>query len=210
MKMDLVTLLETRTIGHPSRFLALRMDKTSELQIDVMSHPWWDQAPRDLEERKIVFHFTGIRDARIDFSDLAPDPHNEFLECFRARRLEDLEWARGSWRQIYCSQAIPDPLSIHAALHDFLVSMDCPYGPDHYLNMGGHRSLSAFLGICASGNFLFCDAPPSICDLMVRLLEKQGVEMAFLERGDISGSLLWVGLGQSHFVCQSAYAVFQE
>ncbi|MGP1395667.1 MAG: hypothetical protein ACTS3R_09160 [Inquilinaceae bacterium] len=186
------------------------MEKAAELHIDVMSHPWWDESPRDLEERKISLYFSELRDARIFFSDFGPYPSNEFLEDFRVRRLEDLEWARGSWRQIYCSQAIPDPLSIHAALHDFLVSMDCPYGPDHYLNMGDHHRLSDFLGICASGNFLFCDAPPSICDLMAQLLEKQGVEISSVERGDLSGSLSWVGLGQSHFVCQSAYAVFQE
>jgi hypothetical protein len=208
MRVDLVELLRAREIGHPCRLLRLESSCDSDLRIEVAGYPWWLQnLPHDREER-ITFHLEGITGGLFDSDLFHADCYDEDLESFDAGPLSAQAWAEGVHCDVYCSSPLPNALDVYASLQDVLLALKCPYSPGHYLNMGNSESFTEFVAIASSGSFLLCRGPEAGCNAVCGTLKRSGVAFNVVRGKDLSRGLIYVRLQGSHWICRSAYAVF--
>lgn len=208
MRIDLVKLLGARAIRHPSRILALASSCDSNLRIEVAGYPWWlEDPPRD-RDGKITFHLEGITGGALDSDLIHSDCCDEDLESFDARPLLEQEWAKGIHCDVYCSRPLPNALDVYARLHDFLLSVECPYPPGHYLNMGSSGSLEEFAAIASAASFLLCRGPEAVCKAVCAALERSGAAFNVVRGHDLCRDLIYVRLRGSHWICRAAYAVY--
>lgn len=210
MRIDLVELLRTRTIAHPSRFVTVESRCASDIRIAVAGFPWWFENPPADEDRQITFHFEEITEGTLDAEIFTSDPSNEDLELFDVRPLSELLWSKGAHCNLYCNGPLPNPLNVYAALHDFLLSVGCPYGPERYLNMGDGGSLSEYSGIATSKSFHLFRGPETICEVVCAEVEKSGTSFNTIKGRELSGNLIFAQIAQSHLICQSAFATFDD
>lgn len=210
MRIELVELLRTRKICHPSRFVSLKSGCDGDIQIEVNGYPWWFEEPSPSVDQKITFHIEGISDGCLEYHLLSDSSDEEYLESFDARLLSDHDWAKGIHGDIYCSAPLPNPLDIYFGLHDFLLSIGCPYRPEDYLNMGNARSLDEFVAIASSKSFLLCNAPDAIRKFVCDELKKFGAEFNVVRGRDRSNGRICVRISDSFLICRTAYAVFED
>ncbi len=210
MLVELVELLRRREPWHPSRYTLLRSDCGSELQIEVTGYPWWLENPQPESNKKITFLIEGITDICLNSDIFDADLGEEDLESFDARPLSKHEWAKGAHGNIYCSAPLSNPMDVYVSAHDFLLSINCPYGPERYLNMGELGSLDEFVAIVSSNSFLLCSGPKMIRDKVCEVLEKQGSIFNVVKGKDLSNGLVCVQFSGSYIICRSAHAVFED
>ena len=210
MRVDLVELLRVRAIRHPSRITLLESRCHSDLRIEVTGYPWWlEDPPRDRDQR-ITFHLEGITGGVLDSDLIDADSCDEDLLAFDARPLSEQAWAKGIEYAVYCSRPLPNALEIYASLHDFLLSVDCPFPPAHYLNMGNSRSFNELVAIAAAASFLLCRGPEAVCGAVCEALQRSGAAFSVIRGQDLARDLVYVRLLGSHWICESAYAVFDD
>lgn len=210
MRIDLVELLRTRTIAHPSRIVTIESRCASEVRIAITGFPWWLENPPTDKDGQITFHFVGITDGTLDAEIFQSDPFNEDLEYFDVRPLTELEWSKGAHCDVYCNGPLPRSLNVYATLHEYLQSVDCPYGPERYLNMGDGGSLRELSEIATSKSFHLCRGPETICDVVSAEIEKIGTGFNVIKGKESSSGLIFVRIAQSHLICQSAFAIFDD
>lgn len=210
MRIELVRLLRMRQVRHPSRFVLWKSKCGSEVRIEITGYPWWLEKPPQVFDRKITFYFEGISDGFLYSDVFAADTFEEDLEPFDVRPLSEHEWAKGAHCDVYCSSPLSDPLDIYVRLHDFLLSVDCPYGPERYLNMGDSGSFVEFAAIASSKAFLICSGPESVCNVACKGLKDSGAAFKIISDREVSSDLICVRCGESYLICQSAYAVFDD
>ena len=210
MRVELVELLRTRDICHPSRFILLESKNKSDIRIEVTGYPWWLNNPNPDLDRKISFYFEGISDGLLTSDVFQADYFEEDLKSFDVRPLSEHEWAKGVNCDVYCNSPLSNSLEIYASVHDFLLSAECPYAPERYLNMGNSGSISEFATIASSNSFLLCHGPEAVCHVVSRVLEICGAKFNVLMGKDMSNNLICVELLGSHLICRSAYAVFED
>lgn len=209
MCVDLVELLRTRTISHPSRFVAIESRCAAEVRISIAGFQWWLENPQADKDGAITFCFEGISDCSFDADMIDSDPTDEDLDTFDISRLSELPWSKGTNCDIYSSGPIPTPLNVYATLHDFLLSAGCPFGPERYLNKGYGGSLREFSEIAASNSFHLCRGPEGICDVVCAEMKRVGTGFNVIKGKDLSGGLIFVRIAQSYLICQSASATFE-
>ena len=210
MRVELVELMRRRELCHPSRYTLLRSYCDSALQIEVTGYPWWLANPENVSGKKITFHIEGITDICLNRDVFGADPCEEDLESIDVRPLSEHDWAKGMHGKVYCSAPLVNPLDVYASAHDFLLSINCPYGPERYLNMGEFGSLDEFVAIASENSFLLCSGPEMIRQKACGVLEDQGSEFNVVVGEDLSGGLFCVQFSGSHIICRSAHAIFED
>lgn len=213
MRVELVELLNNREICHPSRIVSLYTNFDSNLRIEVIGYPWWLETPTPDFDRKITFYFKGITDGCLDSDIFSTDGSEEDLETFSVWPLSENKCAEGDHCDVYCSSPLSRPLDVYATLHDFLLSNNSPYGPDHFLNFGRSGSLNEFANIASSTSFLLYSGPEALCKIVCDELKKFGTDFNVIK--DIgwstnSNELICIQFSRQHIICQSAYAIFDD
>ena len=206
MRTDLVDLLRTRTIIHPTRISIWEFSSRSDMRLEVTGFPWWFENQETGSEGRITFHLEGITDGSLDAELLCEDGYDEALEFFDVRPLSELEWANGDHWEIYCSGPLSSPLELFVELHEFLRSANCPYQPDHYLNFGFSGSFNDFREITSSNSYLLCSGPEFVSSRVCRSLEERDVSFSIVKGKNSSGGSICFRVRQSFLICQSAYA----
>lgn len=207
MRLELIDLLRNREIIQPSRISKIESKCDSNMSIEIVGFPWWLANPRTDANEKITLQIEGISDGLLASDLLYADPFDEDLEFFDVRPLSEQGWAKGDHCEIYCSNALSNPFEVYAQLHDFLVSINCPYGPDHYLNFGNSRSFNEFFSITSSKSYLLCQGPESVCQCVCDTLELNGTQFSVVKKGSFLTGLICLRLNETYLICKSAYAV---
>ena len=208
MRVDLVELMRTREVHHPSRILLLESQGRSDLRIEIAGYPWWLESPELAFDQRITLQIEGITGGVLETDLLQADSFDEDLESFEVRPLSEYEWAAGVHSDIYCNSPLSNPLEIYAMVHDYLLSVDSPHPPGHYLNLGNSGCLSEFAEIASSPSFLLCRGPQALCQAVCRVLRERGAKFNIIRGKDLSKGLVCVRLKGSHLICRAAHATF--
>ncbi len=205
MIIDLVELLHSREIVHPSRIASATFE-AGQFELIVEGCPWWRGSAGPAS--RITFRFGGITSGEFDGPTLLDGNDDEILEDFEIAHTSTLEWAQPSRFSIYCSAPLREPLKIYLAVEAYLRGSLAQKGPADFLN--GGEDLSSFLEITASPGYQLARGPDSIRDLVQSQLVAQDVPHSTIETvvGQPEGRL-FVRLVGSAFFCETAVAEFE-
>jgi len=208
VKVDLIELLGSREIEHPSRLISAEIGGGCAKLI-VQGRPWWRNGLKEPEER-IVFRFEQISGGSLDLRDLPHPLQDELLETVEVARVMDLPWAQPGACHVYCQAPVPKPVALYADLQEHLLQMRAPMGARHYLNVGfGHEgALKAFIEIVSRSSFEIAKGPDQICKLIGDELTRQGVPFNVVTSPVRYDSRLYVRINQSWLFCEKATAEF--
>lgn len=204
MIADLFELLRERTLCHPSRIAAVEV-RHRELRVRITGRPWWSESGL-VEEGAIEFIFAGVREGILDADGLLDLEDDEALEALKIAPLDELSWSDAHPAcAIYCLSPLPEPLALYAVIADLLWTGGSLKLAGDYLNMPD-GTLSSFLRLAKEQLFLVANAPAPMADEIVNELTRQGVphSVVALHRSPTTG--VFVQLGGSRFVCESATA----
>lgn len=205
MKIDLLDLLATRSIAHPTRVRSATM-ADGLLSLTIGGWAWWRETEQD-REGLIRLTFSGLSSGTIDLLDwLSGDDFDEVLENFDVRRTSELEWAQPASSQIFCSAPLPRPLDLYDRIEGYLQAQGALREPADFLNGAGR--LSRFLGYVSSNFYLLATGPSVICDLIVDELKRQDVAHQISPGGGYPEAPIFVRFGEHGFFCKHATAEF--
>jgi hypothetical protein len=206
MKADLLTLLLTREIAHPTTIKSIVL-QGGALRVAIEGYAWWRQSSGPADEGAIEFVFEGLCEGALDVTSLAQG--DEALEYFSITSLKTARWAQPATHAIYCSAPVPDPLALWLALERHLKSENAFWTPDRFFNCG--ETLSRFVELCAAPSFLVAQAPASVADAIHAELVRQRVKFNTLTGAarEPEGWLL-VRFDDTGFLCTAASAVFED
>lgn len=210
MKVDLLELLRSKAIAHPTRMTSAVFSE-SRLIVSFTGHAWW-RNERAFAEARYEFHFENVSDGFID-ARLASQDWDEELECFSIQPLAGASWAQPSICAIYCSEALKDPLSLYAKLEKYLYESGALKEPKDFLNSGRDHMppLAGFAQIASENSFFLASVPEEICTVLTAELSRQGVRHNIIRRADDRvDSRLHIQLGRSNFLCGSASAILPD
>ena len=207
MRIDLIELLRSRPIVHPTRIVSTSISSNA-VRVTVRGYPWWRDAPSPPEEQSIEFVFEGIARGQIELEDFESDC-DEALEEFDVVSMSEVGWAQADEFSIYCSSTLNDPLELHLRVHDFLNEADAYRRPGEFLNCASGR-LAKFVEITSSNSYMVARGPECIRDIVCRELERQGVAYNVIATPTKPACGMLIRLAQSHFVCTAAFAEFPE
>ena len=209
MRSDLLTLLNRRSIGHPTSIASVEIQIHRELRVKLRGIPWWSENMRKETDAEIIFVFENVSSGSLDL-EIADLEYDEVLETFSIREAEDCDWAQAYGFEIYCSSPIPNPMEIFTITYDWLIANKSIYNVSDFLNTGSGNYLSGFKKITASNSFLLARAPQPLCGQICDELTRQDVKHNKLATTLRDTSRLIVELDGSSFFCQNAYAEFTE
>ena len=205
MKIDLLDLLATRSISHPTRVRSVTM-ADGHLGLTIGGWAWWRETEQD-REGLIRLTFSGLSSGTIDLLDwLSGDDFDEVLDDFEVHRTSELEWAQPASNSIYCSAPLPRPLDLYDQVEEYLQDQAALRRPADFLN--GARRLSRFLGYVSSNFYLLATGPQVICDLVVDELKRQDVAHQIRPGGGYPEAPIFVRWGEHGFFCEQATAEF--
>nr|WP_314428711.1 hypothetical protein [uncultured Brevundimonas sp.] len=205
MKIDLLDLLATCSIAHPSRVRSATL-ADGLLTLTIGGWAWWRETDQDCEGL-IRLTFSGVSSGTIDLLDwLSGDNFDEALENFDVRRTSELEWAQPSSSHIYCSAPLPRPLDLYDRVEGYLHDQAALRQPADFLN--GAARLSRFLGYVSSDMYLLATGPRVICDMIVDELKHQGVPHQISPTKGYPEAAIFVRFGEHGFFCEQATAEF--
>lgn len=142
----------------------------------------------------------------LDAETLLDMEENEALEVFRVSSLSEEPWADGdTFYATYCSEPLPHPLKLYAAVEDYLWDAGAPRTARDYLNVPA-GSLSRFCAITSTASFLLAQAPQHIHEIVLAELQRQNVSHNVLTSERSSRPSLFVEIGGTSFVCERATA----
>lgn len=207
MSIDLLDLLRTREIVHPSRITAAELSHR-QLRVSISGYPWW-LSDGERKEGTMVIVFSGVREGLLDVGDLLDFDDDEALDqSIGVSELSDLEWTdKGTGYAIYCTEPLPDPLGLYAAVEDYLWSVSAIRSARDYLNMP-QGSLARFCNLVEANLYLVGSAPSNLADIIVAELQRRKVKYSLVATSRTSHDGLFVELGGSRFICDSATAEF--
>lgn len=213
MRINLLELLQERTIVHPSSISLISSSEDRKLSIKVSGYPWWHVSPSPRESDTLTLEFNGIVSSSLDSDIFQRDHFDEDLEYFDAFRLEECQWAQGPSCEVYMNCALATPIELFIRLHDLLLSFGCPFAPSRYLNMGLSDTLEEFQQICASKSFKIFQGPEQMWRLISDGIidsDKDCTILTTRSSKDESPEMIFVRIGSSFLICESAYAAFRE
>lgn len=209
MRVELIELLRTRTIVHPSRIISTSFDHEGTLRIHAFGCPWWHKDPK-LPERAIELIFDGVDNGKVDLGCLPRSSDDDAWEIFEVRSLADIGWAQPSRFGIYCNGPLLNPFSLYRAVHDYLELENSFFRADDFLNFGWSRLLADYQKIATSDSYLLARAPEAIRALICAELDAQGVGYSIISHPRQPETRLWVRLEGLDVICEAAYAEFEE
>lgn len=202
MIVDLPAVLARKMFSHPSFLKEARLADES-LRLVVNGYSWWTDKP-DYSDEPVVMLFSGISEGALDLASMLDSDDDEALGDFNVLPVEDLEWMRPGAFTLYCNQPIPEPLAIYDIVERW-VAPACGVREVHDFLHGAER-LATFLEYAASQIFLLATGPDSLRALLVRELERQGVQHQLMpSQSQPHGGRYLVRLaGGTWFFCESA------
>lgn len=208
MRVQLLSLLRDHSVSHPSRVVGVALE-SRELRVRLVGWPWWLMNADRSRDHAIEFIFGGIGDGVVEPLDFDSE-FNNALEPFSVVASEALPWAQSRGSAIYCNAALPKPLEVFLAVHDYLALHGAFRGAWRYLNCPDNEQLAPFIKITQANSYLLGRFPPALRDLVCAKLDAQGVSYSELPIGlDKPGKLL-VTIQRSQFFCETAEAVFED
>jgi hypothetical protein len=213
MKVDLLELLRSKSIVHPTTITSLNLSE-ARLIVSLTGHAWWQQRPAP-EEASYEFHFEDVSEGGIDAtlgSLEFGEKFSEALEYFFIKPLTDVGWAQPQTCQIFCSGPLKYPLALYSKLEKHLDEAESFKQPKDFLNCGQSGTpLATLAKIVSENSFLLACAPEEICTVLTAELERQGVPHNIVRRTDARvESRLHVRLDNSDFLCRSASAILPD
>lgn len=208
MQIQLLDLLRSREIVHPSRIVRIESACDSSCSLELVGYPWWSDLLSTTEEQKAVIRLEGIEDGILDVFLLESDRSDIDLEYFDVQPLNRYSWASGIYQQLFCSTPIEDPIKIYATLHDYLKSVQCLYSPHQYLNMGDVGTFEFFEDICRSNSFQLCEGPDSICKTVADEIDKEGATYNLVDGRKLDSPDILVSIKNSQIICSNAFITF--
>jgi hypothetical protein len=204
MEIELIDLLQQREIVHPTRIVAIET-RQHELRLTIAGYPWWRQDAHG-EEQQIVLSFQGVGRGLFDPETLLDMEDDEALEDFRVSPLSEEGWAEGGASyETYCSEPLPQPLKVYAAVEDHLWNAEAPRTARDYLNLPD-GSFTRFCAMAGTASFLLSRAPEQIHQIVIAELQRQKVRHKVLRSERSPSYGLSVQIGGSRFVCYRATA----
>lgn len=206
MRRRLIDLLAERVIAHPSRILRATVER-GDLRLEVEGWRWWDGT--DGADGRLELVFAGLLGGALDATLLGLSSDDEDLDVLMVSPLAEEPWAlTGRIHSLYCQGPLPDPLAVHAVVHDLLVGRRAPRSPFDYLN--GGSTLDRFRWLTSRGNFLLSRAPPDLHVLIADEVARQAVPHSELVADYPATTDLFVRLGDASFICTDAWAEWDE
>ena len=204
MKTDLLDLLRQREIVHPTRIAAVEVSHR-QLRLTIAGHLWWRETERT-EDEQVVFSFEGVEEGLLDAETLLDMEEDEALELFEVSPMAEQGWAHGGTSYAtYCSEPLPEPLRLYAAVEDYLWDVGAPRSARDYLNVP-HGSLTRFCELTKAGSYLVAEAPEHLHHIISAELLRQDVTHNVIANERPSNHGLFVQIGGTSFVCESATA----
>jgi hypothetical protein len=213
VKVDLLELLRSKSIEHPTIITSLNLSE-SKLIVSLTGYAWWREERRK-EEAPYEFHFENVSDGLIDAavgSRASGVQNDEALEYFSVQPLKNVSWAQAETCQIFCSGPLKSPLTLYSKLERYLEKAEAFKQPKDFLNCGqSNAPVTKFAEIASENSFLLACAPEEVCAVLTAELERQGVPHNIVRRTDarIEDRLL-VRLDNSEFLCGSAGAILPD
>jgi hypothetical protein len=207
MRVELVSLLATHCIAHPSRITHAGWHGDAFF-LGVQGFPWWRERPSTpLTEEQITFTFSNlgpgiIRTDEFDFAD------DEALEDFDITAVAEVPWAMARDFSVYCSGPIRDPLALYVRLDDYLSSKGAFMSARDFLNQSAQ--IETFVDMARSSTFLVARGPECIRALVCDELKAQGTPHKVLDTIASVEAKYLVALGGSQFLCHRAEAEFDD
>ncbi len=212
MKIDLLSLLASHEIIHPTRLLGFSASR-GKLRFELQGYVWWKPV-HSPSESNISFIFSEVDAGQLDMSIFdAYTDQDEVLEDFSIETAKPGDWDEDAEIAIFCQSAVPDPEGLYARLHGHLQRERSWKGPHDYLNsMRGQ--LKRFAALTQTPPFLLSRAPESVNRFLATELDSQGVQYYFIpedypQNGEARFKpRLIVRWLDSVFRCGSAHAEF--
>ena len=150
--------------------------------------------------------FEGIEEGLLDAETLLDMEEDEALEVFCVSRLSEQGWADdGTSYSTYCSEPLLHPLTLYAAVEDYLWEVGAPRSARDYLNVPD-GSLARFCELTKSRSFLVAQAPQHLHTIITTELLRQNVRHNVLTIERPSKQGFFVQIGGTNFVCERATA----
>jgi hypothetical protein len=205
MRVNLADLLRTTELAHPSFIRRLEWQGDS-LTVHVEGRAWWRGGAASGDGAlRLVFGGLGLGALRTDEFDPEDD---EALESLSITALSEVDWARPAEWSVYCRGPLPRPPDLYVRVHDFLAEREAIRRPGDFLNSA--ERISRFAAITQTAGYWLGSGPAWLRDMLCEELERQGVpyDVVHTAREPASGWL--VRLGDSAFVCEEAYAGWED
>ena len=208
MRVELVELLRTKPIAHPTRIVSVSITP-SILQLLVRGYPWWLTLSGTQEDQDIAFSFKDVVSGcfDLDYFGCVGSEHEMALDEFEVRPTVELDWAQPDIFSIFCSSPLRHPLKLYVRVHDYLKDVDSYRGAEDFLNFPSGR-LDQFISTASSNSFLVARCPECVRRIICDELEVQGVAYNTIETPLPPNRNLLARVAGSHFLCAEAFAEF--
>lgn len=207
MRVELFAFLAAHLIEHPTRIDRATIEQ-DRLELLVSGNPWWRPGASYEDEGRITLGFEGLTEGALTV--WFDNDSSEALEDFEVRRLGGVDWAQPASHAIDCYERLPDPAALYAKLQDYLTDAGAFLNAADFLNGGGTLSRFAALtstgpDVLIGGYYLLARAPEVVCRLLCDELDWQRVGYRLEVKPQPLDDRLWVTLGESDFLCESAW-----
>ena len=87
MRTDLLTLLNRRSIGHPTSIASVEIKIHRELRVKLRGFPWWCDSQKQKADGDVTFVFEDVSSGSLGL-EIADLNYDEVLETFTIRETE--------------------------------------------------------------------------------------------------------------------------
>ncbi|MEN3976259.1 hypothetical protein [Emcibacter sp. SYSU 3D8] len=207
MRVDLLELLQKRAVHHPTSITSFEAAGNG-LRISVKGYAWWLGNEDYYTSRTMSLVFEEIGEGFVYLPIAFDDRSDEALEDFEVTLLANHAWAHPPIFAIYGNAPLPDPLALHAKVHDYLRTSNASKGASDFLN--ACDTLAGFVQITSRRSYLAAQGPEAIRQIVCQEMEAQGVSFAVLDQKAYRMAHLLVRLDGAFFTCERAFAEFDE
>lgn len=208
MKIDLIELLASREIKHPSRIDSLKSNYRSDMTFEISGFPWWLNEPSSLIDAKITLHCENIVEFNLNGGLSLTDESDEDLEEFNAQPYQDILDERGENCDVYCYTACTNPLEYVVLLQERIRDLHWALPAEEYLNISHIRSSNNTTTSPIS--YQFGEAPETITKIICELLQERNMKYSIIKHSRDPSKLIYVTLGLNEIICERAYVTYDE
>src|SRR5262249_15642785 len=130
MKIELIELLQTKTVIHPSSVTSVEL-RGGNLRVFLSGYPWWRDTQKQVD-LGYEFLFQGVKGDIVRIvAEFGPDGEawDEALDDLFVQPIANADWAQPQVCELYCSEPLKDALALYVALERHLQSVDSYFLP---------------------------------------------------------------------------------